>query len=138
MPRKKTFKKRILECIGDQKPTPWGLSIGLGSGTITRIFKEDKIPTSPHLITISKALGKSIDWLLTGEEPSGTQSEEYSENRMPHGKVIELEAGNYTGKHRQYVEKLLHVLDGYNNQNKKIIKLNLDVMTGGDGAALRF
>lgn len=68
---KKTFKQRILDCIDGQSPTPWGLSIGLGNGVITRIFKYDKIPAWKHLVTISKALDKSINWLLTGEERMG-------------------------------------------------------------------
>ncbi len=65
---KKTFKDRIVECIGDEKPYSWGKSIGLDDGIVTRIFKQNKIPRAEHLLLISKGLGKSINWLLSGEE----------------------------------------------------------------------
>ena len=126
MPIKKTFKKRILECIGKQKPTPWGKSIGLGGGTITRIFKNDKLPDPPQLITISKALGKSIDWLLTGEEPSGTKPEEYGKNTMSHGKTKEGQSPVYTGEHEELVTKLIEILDGPNRSNAVAIEQNVN------------
>jgi len=63
----KAFKDRILELIGEQKPTVWDQSIGLNLGVINRIFNQNVISTAKHLITISKALNMSIDWLLTGE-----------------------------------------------------------------------
>lgn len=62
------FKNRILEKITPQKPSPWGFSIGLDPGLINRIFNEERIPTAKHLLKISRALGVSVDWLLTGEE----------------------------------------------------------------------
>ena len=126
MPRKKTFKKRVLECIGKQKPTSWGTSVGLSNGIITRIFTHDKIPTSPHLITISKALGKSIDWLLTGEEPSGTKPEEYGKNTMSHGKTKEGQSPVYTGEHEELVTKLIEILDGPNRSNAEAIEQNVN------------
>ncbi len=64
----KSFKDRILDEIGTEKPTPWGQSIGLNEGAINRIFNLNVIPQADHLTTISKALGVSINWLLTGEE----------------------------------------------------------------------
>ncbi len=67
MLKERTIKDRIIESLGDRKPTPWGRSIGLGNGTITRIFKYDEPPSTKNLILISNALDKSIDWLLTGE-----------------------------------------------------------------------
>ncbi len=82
---KKTFKDRIIKCIGKKKPTSWGLSIGLDTGVITRIFSHNKIPTWKHLITISIALDKPIDWLLTGKEytKSGTDNK-VSEKQSKH------------------------------------------------------
>ncbi len=66
--REKSFKERVLECLGNKKPSPWGKSIGLDTGALTRIFAHNKIPSAKHLIMISKSLGRSINWLLTGEE----------------------------------------------------------------------
>ncbi len=63
-----TFRSRIFECMGDTKPYPWGKSIGLSDGAITRIFSQNKIPTWEQLVLISDSLGKSINWLLTGIE----------------------------------------------------------------------
>ena len=126
MPRKKTFKKRILDCIGDQKPSPWGLSIGLNHGVIARIFSQDKIPTAPHLITISKALRRSIDWLLTGEEPSGKQPEKYGKNTMAHGNIEEAQSPVYTDKHEELLIKLVEILDGRNRSNAVAIEQNVN------------
>ena len=125
MPRKKTFKKRVLECIGKQKPTSWGTSVGLSNGIITRIFTHDKIPTSPHLITISKALGKSIDWLLTGEDLAGKTPEVYGADKLAHGKVREGQAV-YAGKHEVLVTKLVEILDGPNRSNAEAIEQNVN------------
>ncbi|MDH3975706.1 MAG: helix-turn-helix domain-containing protein [Deltaproteobacteria bacterium] len=66
----KTFRDRVLEKLGNRKPTPWGLSIGLTLGAINRIFNQGVVPRADHLIKISDALGVSINWLLTGEEVS--------------------------------------------------------------------
>lgn len=52
-----TFKGRILKCLGDKKPSPWGISIGLSRGAVSRIFGRDKIPTWEHLVLISESLG---------------------------------------------------------------------------------
>ena len=114
MPRKKTFKKRILDCIGDQKPSPWGLSIGLNHGVIARIFSQDKIPTAPHLITISKALGKSIDWLLTGENLSTTETT-VAENQSDYVSSV------LSPEEQLYIDNLTKILKSDNEQNKKAV-----------------
>jgi len=128
MPRKKTFKKRVLECIGDQKPSPWGLSIGLNHGVIARIFSQDKVPTAPHLITISKALGKSIDWLLTGEELSGKKpvekAGEYATNH--HKEAVGIYEYTLPEAHRELVTKLVEILDGANRSNAVTIEQNVN------------
>ncbi len=66
--KEKSFKNRILECLGNEKPYPWGRSIGLSDGALGRIFAENKIPSTKYLVMISEKLGKSINWLLTGKE----------------------------------------------------------------------
>jgi len=69
MKKQETFSDRILTLLGDQKPTPWGLSIGLNNGLIDRIFRQGVIPRAEHLLKISNSLGVSVDWLLSGKEP---------------------------------------------------------------------
>ncbi len=90
-----TFSDRILSLLGDTKPTPWGLSIGLHNGLIDRIFRQGIIPRAEYLLKISHALNVSIDWLLTGEEPAG-KSGELSEA--------------YTPDELEYTYKLLAIL----------------------------
>ena len=90
-----TFSDRILSLLGDKKPTPWGLSIGLNNGLIDRIFRQGIIPRAEYLLKISHALNVSIDWLLTGEEPAG-KSGELSEA--------------YTPDELEYTYKLLAIL----------------------------
>jgi plasmid maintenance system antidote protein VapI len=50
-------------------------------------------------------------------------------NTMAHGSTQELSASNYTGEHRELVNKLLEIMRGKNIQNKKIIKSILGIMT---------
>lgn len=88
------FKNRILEKITPQKPSPWGFSIGLDPGLINRIFNEERIPTAKHLLKISRALGVSIEWLLTGEEPKHTAQV----------------GANYALEVQRYVDKLVAII----------------------------
>jgi len=114
MPRKKTIKDRILDCIGKQKPTPWGKSIGLGSGTVTKIFKHEEAPSVKHLLTISKALGKSIDWLLTGENLSTTETT-VAENQSDYVPSV------LSPEEQLYIDNLTKILKSDNEQNKEAV-----------------
>lgn len=115
MKNKKTFKDRIIDCIGRQKPTSWGLSIGLNTGTITRIFSQDKIPTWKHLVTISMALNKSINWLLTGKEL--------------HSDVIE-EQIPYNPEEQHQINKLIEILRNDKEDHTTVITHNINVFCG--------
>jgi hypothetical protein len=123
--RKKTFKKRILECIGNQKPSPWGHSIGLNNGVIARIFAQDKIPTAPHLVTISIALNKSIDWLLTGKEIS----ESKTDNKVSE-KLSKYQTGNESRinkpKEGKKMQGKLYDVEGLNQERIDIIQEMID------------
>ena len=144
MVTKKTIKDRILECIGNQSPTPWGKSIGLGSGTVTKIFKYEEPPSVKHLITISKALGRSIDWLLTGEDLVDKQAHDKAprirvkplqvtdkvlqaldKSIQVRGKVHEDHAV-YAGRHEKLVAKFIEILDGPNRSNATAITQNVN------------
>jgi len=59
-----------------------------------------------------------------------------TENKPKHGKSTtadgstkELSKSNYTGEHKELVNKLLEIMNSGNIQNKKIIKSNLEIMT---------
>ncbi|MDH3976306.1 MAG: hypothetical protein OEV42_18730 [Deltaproteobacteria bacterium] len=105
----KSFKDRILDEIGDQKPTPWGLSIGLNEGAINRIFKQNVIPRAEHLMTISKALGVSVNWLLTGEELYSNRIIDGSEISATNKKLIDL----FNVLPPDSIEGLVSILDSY-------------------------
>ena len=100
-----TFKGRILREIKPQKPTTWGKSIGLDEGLINRIFKNGAVPTAKHLITISNALGVSIDWLLTGKESAYTGAHP--------SLAVNEELATYkktSKKHQNYLDKLKDIM----------------------------
>lgn len=113
-----SFKSRILECIGEQKPTAWGQMIGLNLGVIDRIFRQGKIPTAKHLITISRALGVSIDWLLTG---SGETN---------YIKKKDADTEPFTLEEKKYVKKLLRILRSNDALMRNAIIPNLNAFDG--------
>lgn len=114
-----TFKGRILKCLGDKKPSPWGISIGLSRGAVSRIFGRDKIPTWEHLVLISESLGKSIDWLLTGKE-------------HPKDKISELDhcMDQCSQEERHTARKLIEILRHDNEIQKKVITHTIDLFCG--------
>lgn len=48
---------------------------GLSTGNISDIENERNAPSVASLIPLSRALNRSLDWLLTGEEPDAPKSE---------------------------------------------------------------
>lgn len=62
-----SFLYRIKLILGDREPYPWGKALGLGSGSVTRTFKEGQTPNAETLGVIAKVENCSIDWLLNGK-----------------------------------------------------------------------
>lgn len=57
---------------------------GISSGNLSDIENGNKLPSTPTLISLSKILDCSIDWMLKGETPK-------SENTfLPNDSIIEL------------------------------------------------
>ena len=102
----------------------------MGSGTVTKIFKYEEPPSVKHLITISKALGRSIDWLLTGEDLVDKQAHDKALQALDksiqvRGKVHEDHAV-YAGRHEKLVAKFIEILDGPNRSNATAITQNVN------------
>ena len=62
-----SFRQRLAQVIGDEKPFVWAKRAGIPSATFTRIWKEGAIPKSEHLLRIADYAGVSVDWLLGRE-----------------------------------------------------------------------
>ena len=67
----KEFKENIF-LLMDNSPYKWASKNGISRSIIDQIKKG--FLGAEALCVLSKALDKSIDWLLTGEEPSGRNS----------------------------------------------------------------
>lgn len=66
---KKTFRARLEELIGDEKPFVWAARIGLTPGVFNRMWNEGTPPKADSLILIEAATGVSLTWFLTGKGP---------------------------------------------------------------------
>ncbi len=116
---KNTFRSRILKCIGDKKPYPWGKSIGLSDGAVTRIFRQGNIPTWEQLLLISKDLGKSINWLLSGEEhPLDKNS-----------RIISYLSG-CNSEEQNIMDKLIEIFRNDDETHKEALTHNINLFCG--------
>jgi len=106
MKNNKSFKSRILKIIEGQKPTSWGKSIGLNLGVIDRIFRQDVVPKSEHLITISRALNVTVDWLLTGEGEMYSAANNVGKEKKKTEKII-TELNKMSGRKRELAEAIV-------------------------------
>ena len=52
----------------DMTQAEFARRVGLSQGHLSAIERGDKEPGAAVLLAISRELGKSVDWLLTGEE----------------------------------------------------------------------
>ncbi len=114
----KTFKDRVLECLEGKKPSPWGVSIGLNHGILTRMFKQNKLPRAEHLVLISKSLGKSINWLLTGEEHPLDKPD-------PNACMIHC-----TPEEQHVIKKLVEIFRSKEENPKTILTHNINTFCG--------
>ena len=78
-----------------------------------------------RIVEFAQKHNKSIDWLLTGEEPSGKKTEGYGAGKLAHGKVREDQTV-YNGRHEDLVTKLVEILDGPNRSNAVAIEQNVN------------
>ncbi|NOG84175.1 MAG: hypothetical protein HND49_10295 [Planctomycetes bacterium] len=118
MNKKKTFKDRLLECLGNKKPYPWGKSIGLDDGIVNRMLRQEKLPRAEHLILISQDLGKSINWLLTGKEHSLDEPD-------PNACIIHCNK-----EEQNVVHKLVEIFRNDDEVHKILVMHNINTLCG--------
>jgi hypothetical protein len=70
-----TFKDRLKLLIKDERPYTWSRKVGIEKGLFQYYWQKGKIPTHINLIKIQNYSGCSLDWLLTGKSPTGSQIE---------------------------------------------------------------
>lgn len=63
-----SFSERLLRLIGDEKPFAWAARNDIAKSSIHNVLKSGRPPGPDQLVKISKATGRSIEWLLTGSD----------------------------------------------------------------------
>ena len=97
--------------------------IGYSRSYVSEIITGNRTMSEDFKIKFKNQFRVDVKELVTKNKP------EYGKNTMAHGRTKELSASNYTGEHKELVNKLLEIMRGGNIQNKKIIKSNLEIMT---------
>ena len=97
--------------------------IGYSRSYISEIITGNRTLSEDFKIKFKNQFRIDVKELVTGNKHKSGKS------AMSHGSKQELSASNYTGEHRELVNKLLEIMRGKNIQNKKIIKSNLEIMT---------
>lgn len=96
-------------------------SLGILPQQLSRYLK-GRVPDLKTLLKIAKATGKSVEWLVAGEEagqkPSGAVA--VSEPQAPYGAGLGL-----TREEKELVGMLLAILRGRNRENVQAIKSNI-------------
>lgn len=120
----KQFSQRFAQVVDAMgiNPTEFARRAKIPQGTVSKCLN-GHIPTARILLRISKLSGKSVDWLLVGNE-----------SRAGAGYVAERPAAyGRSGKKRsdeeQWVGKLRKLLRGKNRKDSQTIKNLLDTMT---------
>jgi transcriptional regulator with XRE-family HTH domain len=97
--------------------------IGYSRSYISEIITGHRAVSEDFKIKFKDQFKFDVNKLVTKNEPK------HAKNVKSHGSTKELSKSNYTGEHKELVNKLLEVMQSENIQNKKIIKSNLEIMT---------
>ena len=97
--------------------------IGYSRSYISEIITGNRTLSEDFKIKFKNQFRIDVKELVTGNK------HESGKSTITHGSTQVLSASNYTGEHRELVNKLLEIMRGKNIQNKKIIKSNLEIMT---------
>ena len=121
--KENSFRGRVAKLISPRTTSSWGTSIGLSNGTISRIFSEGKLPNIDCVIKISKALSADIDWLLLGDKHGKVATAKQPIERVnePVARWDECDK-----EEKDYILKLLEILQAKNKINITAIKQNID------------
>jgi hypothetical protein len=116
---------QVIQSMGIS-PTHFARKAGVPQGTISKCL-HGHVPSPKILLRISRASGKSVDWLLTGKELSETAGDQVAEAPASYGR--RGLPGKSKANEEVWVAKLLKVLRSGNRRKKQTIKELLDVLS---------
>jgi len=121
----KRFSSRlrmVIQAMG-MNPTRFASKAGVPQGTISKCLY-GHVPTIKVLLRISKASGKSIDWLLTGNSRGGLGGGYVAEKPARYGRL-----GKALKNEEVWIAKLLKVLRSGNRRKQQTIKELLNILS---------
>lgn len=65
--KKETFRDRLKQLMGRDRPYSWSKKVGIEKGLFQYYWQRGKTPTYHNLLKIQAYSGCSLDWLLTGK-----------------------------------------------------------------------
>jgi hypothetical protein len=126
----KQFSARLgkaIEAMG-LNPTNFAYKARVPQGTISKCL-HGHVPTAKLLLRISKTSGKSVDWLLTGKEQSGTGKGYVAESAASYGRRKAAGSRKTKADEKIWIAKLLKVLRSGSRREKQTVKDLLDVLS---------
>lgn len=117
--------RRAIHAMGIN-PTHFARKARVPQGTISKCL-HGHIPSPKILLRISKASGKSVDWLLTGKEQGEIRGGLVAESPASYGRRATTRKSR--ASEERWVAKLLKVLHSDNRRKKQTIKDLLDVLS---------
>lgn len=97
--------------------------IGYSRSYISEIITGHRAVSEDFKIKFKNQFKFDVEKLITKNEPK------QAKDTKSHASTKELSKSDYTGEHKELVNKLLEIMNSGNIQNKKIIKSNLEIMT---------
>jgi hypothetical protein len=116
---------QVIQSMGIS-PTHFARKADVPQGTISKCL-HGHVPSPKILLRISRASGRSVDWLLTGKERGETLTEQVAEAPASYGRRGRLTKSR--ADEEVWVAKLLKVLRSRNRRKKQTIKDLLDVLS---------
>jgi transcriptional regulator with XRE-family HTH domain len=124
----KQFSRRLQRVIQSMgiSPTHFARKAAVPQGTISKCL-HGHVPSPKILLRISRASGKSVDWLLTGKERGEGAGDQVAEAPGRYGR--RGPPAKSKADEEVWVAKLLKVLRSRNRRKKQTIKDLLDVLS---------
>lgn len=121
MSQNPAFARRLAGLIGGGKKKDFALSIGVRPHQLSK-YLQGQVPRMKVLMQVAKATGKSVEWLIAGEEA-------YQETRggmmLAEPQALYGTDRDLTREERELVRMLLAILRGRNRENVQAIKSNV-------------
>lgn len=115
------FAERLAAQIGWKKKGEFARALGIQPVQLSRYLK-GQVPDLKTLFKLAAATGKSVEWLVTGEEANQKTrgAMMVSESQAPYGAEPDL-----TREEKEIIRMLLAILRGRNRENVQAIKSNV-------------